>query len=209
MICVPIRKKRINSILKILSLAEKEADLTEVFFDEINNLNTEKLNIIFSQKRKPIIYKSYANKEKIDQVLEFKPEYIDLDIKTSLSIIKSVKVKSPKTKIIISYHNFEKTPEIKDLKKIIKEMKKKGADIYKIATYANDFTDSLRILSFLSEIKEQKLDAICLAMGKAGKITRATGHLLGNYLMYAPLDQNDKTASGQIILKELKKCHLK
>ncbi len=209
MICVPIRKKRINSILKILSLAEKEADLTEVFFDEINNLNTEKLNIIFSQKRKPIIYKSYANKEKIDQVLEFKPEYIDLDIKTSLSIIKSVKVKSPKTKIIISYHNFEKTPEIKDLKKIIKEMKSKKADIYKIATHANDISDSLKILSFLSELKEQNLDAICLAMGKAGKITRATGHLLGNYLMYAPLDKNDQTASGQIILKELKKCHLK
>ena len=46
-------------------------------------------------------------------------------------------------------------------------------------------------------------------MGKCGKITRATGHLFGNYLMYAPLDEKDKTASGQIILKELKKCHLK
>ena len=33
--------------------------------------------------------------------------------------------------------------------------------------------------------------------------------LLGNYLMYAPLDQKSKTASGQITLKELKKCHLK
>ncbi len=209
MICVPIRQKKTDTIIKKLLLAQKEADLSEIWFDELTNLKKENLEKIFFKKRKPIIYKSFGNKNKIDQVLEFKPEYIDLDIKTSSLIIKDIKQKYPHTKLIISFHDFKKTPEIKDLKIIIKEMKKKGADICKIATYATDISDALKILTLLSDLKEDNLDLICLAMGKEGEFTRAAGHLLGNYLMYAPLDQNDKTASGQITLNELKKCHLK
>ncbi len=209
MICVPIRQKRIDTILKKIKESEKDADLTEIWFDEINGLNEKNLQKIFSKKKRPVIYKSLGNQKKINQVLEFKPEYIDLDLKSTSTIIEMIKSKSPTTKIIISFHDFKKTPEEKELKKIIKEMQKKGADICKIATYAKNFTDSLRILSLLSQLKEQKIDAICLAMGEEGKFTRVAGHLLGNYLMYAPLDQKSKTASGQITLKELKKCHLK
>ena len=207
MICVPIKNKNINTIIKKLIISQKNADLTEIFFDEISNINVEKLKKIFNKKNKPIIYKSYGYLPYLEQVLAFAPEYIDLDINTSIKIINFVKKISPKTKIIISYHNFETTPPINVLEALIKKMKQKKADIFKIATYANEISDSIKILSFLSTKKQ--LDIICLAMGKYGKITRATGHLLGNYLMYAPLDEKDKTASGQIILKELKKCHLK
>ena len=42
MICVPIRQKRIDTILKKLKESEKDADLTEIWFDEINNLKEKK-----------------------------------------------------------------------------------------------------------------------------------------------------------------------
>ncbi|OFY91405.1 MAG: hypothetical protein A2236_00380, partial [Bacteroidetes bacterium RIFOXYA2_FULL_33_7] len=50
------------------------------------------------------------------------------------------------TKIIISYHNFEKTPSQKELQKIIKNCFNQGADIVKIACKSNSEKDNLRIL---------------------------------------------------------------
>jgi 3-dehydroquinate dehydratase-1 len=82
-------------------------------------------------------------------------------------------------------------------------MKKHHADIVKIATFANDMTDSLRMLHLLSKISP-KQKAILICMGRKGRITRTAGHLFGNYLMYAPLSLREKTADGQITAKELK-----
>jgi 3-dehydroquinate dehydratase len=42
-------------------------------------------------------------------------------------------------------------------------------------------------------------------MGKHGEITRTAGHIFGNYLMYAPLNESQKTAKGQLTVSELKK----
>ena len=69
MICVPIRQKRIDTILKKIKESEKDADLTEIWFDEINGLNEKNLQKIFSKKKRPVIYKSLGNQKKINQVI--------------------------------------------------------------------------------------------------------------------------------------------
>jgi 3-dehydroquinate dehydratase I len=195
MICIPLKYKSPSSLLENFKKAQKEGDLTEIWFDELQNISPSFLAKLKKLKKKPIIYKSYGEEKNIKKVLNL-IDYIDLDLESSLENIPK------KVKIIISYHDFKKTPSVSDLKKIIKKMKAKGADIYKIATFAKDINDSFTMLNFLSEIPASQ-KTICLCMGEHGKITRLSGHLFGNFLTYAALSSKTKTAPGQLTIKEL------
>lgn len=200
MICVPLKKHK--TLLKDIKEAEKIADLTEIWFDSLPS----KFDIseVFKKAKKPILYKclDYSNLEK---VLFFKPAYIDLDLSVDSKTIAQVSKISPNTKIILSHHDFKKTPSTRDLKASITKMFRRKAHIAKIAVTAKSFEDSLSILELLAHTTQKGKKLILIAMGKHGQITRSTGHLFGNYLMYAPLRETDKTASGQLTAKELKK----
>ncbi|MEK7086084.1 MAG: type I 3-dehydroquinate dehydratase [Patescibacteria group bacterium] len=201
MICVPINKNSTRKLLPVLKKAQKVADIVEIWFDTGNFEEiSEKIYV-------PVIYKvTKPNLKRIKLILRKIPRihYIDFDIQTKNSLIKAVKNISPKIKIILSYHNFKKTPEIKELQKIVKKMIEKKADIIKIATHAKTYQDSVSMLGFLSQITTKGQTAICLCMGIFGRLTRLTGHLFGNYLMYAPMEKSGKTAPGQVTVKELK-----
>lgn len=199
-ICIPIRKKTLPSLISNLKKAQKYANIIEIWFDELgNNLNDKSLKEIFRFKKKPFIYKSFANKKALNLLLKYPLEYIDLDTKTSNTLIRTIKKNHPNIKLIISFHDFKKTPNDKFLNNIAKKIISKGADIIKIATYANNFSDSLRILNFLHQLS-QRHTAICLCMGFQGQLTRTAGHLFGNYLTYFALNQKSKTAKGQLTI---------
>lgn len=202
MFCVPIKNKA--EFFKNFKKAQKRADIIEIWFDKLN-FNENDLKKVFSIKKKPIIYKTEPKLKNLEKILKYKPEYIDIDINLEKTIIKKIKNAAPKMEIIMSFHNFKGTPKDNELNKIVRKMIQKGADIVKIAGYAGDFSDSLRMLNFLEKLSRKKIKAICLCMGENGKITRTVGHIMGNYLTYAPLRLEGKTADGQISLSELKK----
>ena len=205
MICVPVKQKKTELIIKNIKKTHNLADIIEIWFDELGkNLTQSNVDKILNSNKKPIIYKSSGNPRNIKKILKEKVSFIDLDIKTPKTIIGFIKTHFKATKIIISCHDFAKTPDTKTLKKIFTTALKKGADIVKIATYAKKIEDSFRILALLSELS-QKNKVIFLCMGKYGTITRTTGHLFGNYLMYAQLTIRDKTAEGQVQAQELRK----
>lgn len=191
-ICIPIREKSPKKFLQAFAKAQKEADIVEVWLDELKD--PSKVIDQVNKSKKPILYKVTAQIPNSD----CKAVYIDFDLES-----KPIKHE----KLIISYHNFKLTPSDKQLSQIIKKMSKHKPYIYKIATKANSFSDSLRILKLLNELNKKGKRAICICMGKHGKITRAAGHLLGNYLMFAPINEKKATAPGQIPLKDLRKIH--
>lgn len=201
LLCVPIKKKTLSTLLTDLKKAQKIGNIIEIWFDELA-LAPEDIQKIFRLKKKPFIYK--ISKTPNTQILK-KVDYVDIDIAAPVSFFKKI---PQKTQLIISYHNLKETPATKELRNIAGKISKKGADIIKIATLANNFTDSLRMLDLLSQISARQ-KAICLCMGKDGAITRLTGHLFGNYLMYAPLSLSGKTAAGQIPAKKLKSTTIK
>lgn len=210
MICVPIKEKTVKSLLENLAEANKTADIIEVWFDELGkNLADKDIQKIFKNVKKPIIYKtSDFPALHVFKILRQSPAFIDIDVKIAAETINYIKNAFTKTKIILSYHNFRKTPPAKTLQKIIREMDAKGASIFKLATQAQNIEDSLRMLRLLGKLSSKlppKKKIICLCMGKHGIITRTAGHLFGNYLMYAPLKPEDKTAKGQVPAKKLAK----
>ncbi|MEK7673432.1 MAG: type I 3-dehydroquinate dehydratase [Patescibacteria group bacterium] len=198
-LCIPIKK------IKDFTAAQKLADLTEIWFDEISGLSVTQLLKLKLQKLKPILYKVTTSKN-LELILKSKLiDFIDFDISTNDKVIRDFKLQHPGIKLIISSHNFKSTPELPILKKLAAKILQKKADIIKIATQSNSFKDSLKILKLLNDLTQDGHPAICLAMSKEGEFTRIAGQFLGNYLMYAPLNMADSTAPGQIPAKILKK----
>jgi 3-dehydroquinate dehydratase type I len=199
---IPFQKSNVKNI--------KDADIFEIWFDRIDSKHYPE---IFKKIKKPIIYKiekiNNKNLKNLKKNIIKKSKYIDIDLNASVKaekdLIKKIKKINPKIKVIISYHNFKETPYEKDLKKIYRKMLSQKADIVKFATQAKKISDSFRMLDFLSSLNGKKQKAICLCMGNEGLLTRISGHLFGNYLMYFSMDEKSKTAEGQITIKKFKK----
>ena len=117
------------------------------------------------------------------------PRYIDVDWKTPTL---------PSGDVIVSYHNYEETPNLEAILKIL-QMTHPKAHLYKIATMAKSTLDSLRMLEFL----QRHPGIIGLCMGDLGTLTRICAPIFQVPIMYAPLSEEDKNAPGQLLVDQL------
>lgn len=105
--------------------------------------------------------------------------------------------------LVISFHEFEETPDQETLDAIIEECAEYG-DVAKVATYAEDRADCLRILSAIDTARKNGIRAAGIAMGELGSHTRVIGPLYGSVLGYAPLESDvNEYAPGQIPLHRI------
>ena len=102
--------------------------------------------------------------------------------------------------VIVSYHNFEITPDKDELSDIVERMKTCGADIGKIATMVNDLRDCLRLFELLLD-SSMKLSVI--GMGELGKHTRIIAPIYGSVLNYGSV--GEAVAPGQMRVGEMRK----
>lgn len=116
--------------------------------------------------------------------------YIDIDWKR--------KFPETSTPVIVSYHNFDKTPDLESTLAMLQQAHPK-AHFYKIATMALSTLDSLRMLLFLQKHK----NVIGVCMGELGALTRICAPIFGVPIMYAPLLEEDKSAPGQLLASQL------
>ena len=103
-------------------------------------------------------------------------------------------------KVIISYHNYEITPDVDYMKQIIECSKAMGADYVKIAVMANNYADCARLMFLYSLYPE---NILAYAMGEVGKITRVAAPFLGAKFTYASIDEAQKTALGQLTAMQM------
>ena len=102
-------------------------------------------------------------------------------------------------KVIISYHNFDETPDETALHEIVGESEKMGADYVKLAVMANISVDCANVMSLYG--KYDNLIAFC--MGDVGKITRIAAPFLGAKFTFASVDEAHVTAPGQLTASEM------
>jgi len=124
--------------------------------------------------------------------------YIDaVDIElSSTKILQDVvhAARKEKKKVIISHHNFKKTPSIRSLNNILKKGFASKADIVKIAVFAKNNNDLQQLTRFTLMNKDKKI--VILAMGEIGAISRLFFPAIGSALTYAHFGK--PTAPGQI-----------
>lgn len=200
-ICTPVIGKTLKEFLKNLDRVQEVSEMVELRIDKIKNLSEQDLKLIRTKTVKEVIFTS-RRKEIILKALKLEFDYVDVD----LSLIKELKLlKSKKTKIIVSFHDFKKTPGIKELTMIINVMRKYNAEVLKIAIMVNDDQDVKNLFQILlNKKKDEKM--IVVGMGEKGKIIRILGPLLGSFLTFAST-QYGETAPGQIDIEKMKNIY--
>lgn len=130
-------------------------------------------------------------------------DFIDIELSAEKKALKEIaqKAKEKGIKLIISFHDFKKTPSKKKMLGTIKSEFDAGASIAKLAVKANSKEDVLKLLeTALSAKKIGKI--IAIGMGETGKVSRILLPFFGSEMTYGYLSK--PTAEGQISVESLK-----
>ncbi len=206
--------------------AEKGADILEIRLDLLGIRNPERaaemIREIKAETGLPIIVTSRSGAEggKWDgeeedrtglliNLLSLKdgPDAIDIELSAGMKernrVIKAAKDRE--TAVIVSSHDFLKTPPLQNMRTIIEEMFLAGADIAKLAVMPLSVGDTLNLLRVTLDFKDAGKSVCTIAMGSQGKHTRVVAPFYGSVLTYASIESNASAAPGQLPVDEVKK----
>jgi 3-dehydroquinate dehydratase-1 len=202
MICVSLANINFQECMKAISKAE----FAEIRIDQLD-LSDDQLKSLFSIKKKTVAtcrpgkFEDAQRLKLLKLAINAGTGYVDIEYEANSTFRKELieLARTNHTQVIISYHNFDKTPATKDLTDIIKQSVKWGANKVKITTMAKIPADCSRIMSLYE--KNKNLIAFC--MGQMGTITRVAAPLLGADFTYAALEYKLATAPGQLVVDEM------
>jgi 3-dehydroquinate dehydratase-1 len=212
--CVSIAEKTPYKIKKTLKIALKKSDYVEVRFDFLKSEQIPEAIEIIKKDLKKIVCTlrpkteggkfSGNEKERVNilkLIAEYNPFLLDVEFNT-LKRNSSLRryLKSTKTNLLVSWHDFKKTPSSTELKKKMKQMSKFSSNV-KIVCTAKSTDDSNRMLELYS--KKGKNNLISFAMGDFGRISRILCLYLGSPYTYVSLGK--AIAPGQFSVDEVKK----
>jgi len=176
---------------QIQQAIDQKASLIELRLDLIPNPNIKSLINISGL---PVIATDRKNSNNLIKAINEGCDFVDIDINSSnrARIIEIAHSKG--CKVIVSLHDFKKTPDefTIDID---------SADIIKIATMIKSKDDSLRLMNLLKSNR----NIIIIGMGELGTFIRVFAPLLGSYLTYASITEN--TAPGQFHISTMNKIY--
>jgi 3-dehydroquinate dehydratase-1 len=236
-VSVPIAHDDLDVLDEILQHVIKEnPDLIEFRLDYISDIKLlnknfiKKLISIIPSKIKTIltfrdiseggmlIVEEDSRVYLLKQMIKAKPNYVDLELRVELDKLNLLfdMTQEEKVGVILSYHDFEKTPTYNDAyhlvstyhQKISKENvsdKDKNENlIYKFIFKANRFKDNIIPLRLCKEFSK-KFSFISFCMGELGIFSRLLCTKLDSPFTYTSF--NDKTAQGQVDIKTAKEIY--
>ena len=206
--------------------AEMGADVLEIRLDLLGirdlEMATETIRKIKSETGLPVIITNRSNKEGgkwegkeaervglLTTLLSIKdgPDAVDIELSAEREerdcVVKAART-SGKT-IIISSHDFLKTPSFQEIKATLEEAFLAGADIAKLAVMPHSMRDVLDLLRVTLDAREAGRAVCTIAMGKTGKHTRVIAPFYGSVLTYASVEGTVSAAPGQLPVDKLKK----
>jgi 3-dehydroquinate dehydratase type I len=208
-ICVTIGAETTNEIISRIFQAEL-ADLIEIRLDyRKDDLDFDKIR---NKTNKPLIATNRiknqngmiedAEKDRVKLLMiaaEAGFEYIDVDscTKNLEKIVSELQKKG--AIVIVSYHDFDRPMNIKQLEQKHKIISGTECDILKLIGWAFQYSDNLPYLVY----NKRHPGNISFAMGEKGVPSRILAPLSGAAFTYASLDNGMEVAPGQIPLREL------
>ena len=192
-------------------------DLAEIRLDYLNR--EESLGEISGAEKMPLIAtfrmrkqggrgeeEKHGNVENLVAAAEEGFDYVDVQIGTRNLRDVINKIHRLGAKIIVSHHDFQKTPTNAQLDRMLRLCRASGAEIPKIVTTARRLEDNLRLLAFTRKAsKDGKV--ICFGMGRIGAMTRVLSPIYGAAFTFASLDDRSSVAPGQISVQRLRRIY--
>jgi 3-dehydroquinate dehydratase-1 len=212
--CVSIAERSSQKIKQNLKDALKKSDYVEIRFDFLKTSEIPKtlesikkdLKKVVCTLRPKVEGGKFEGDEKeriaiLKLIAEYNPFLLDIEFNTIKKNKELAKyLRSTKTKLLISWHDFKKTPKLSELKNMLNQMTKFSHNV-KIVTLAKSIDDSTRILQLYN--KNEKNNLIAFAMGEDGRISRILCLYLGSPYTYVSLGK--PVAVGQFSIDEIKK----
>jgi len=212
--CISIGEDTPKKIRTKLKVALKKSDYVEIRLDFLESEEVPKtleiikkdLNKVVCTLRPKTEGGKFTGNEKerisiIKLIAEYNPFLLDIEFNTLNKNKELFKyLKSTKTKLLVSWHDFKKTPKNADLKNKIKQMSKFSNNV-KIVSTAKSTDDSTRMLELYKN--KGKNNLISFAMGDFGRISRILCLYLGSPYTYVSLGK--AIAPGQFSVDEVKK----
>jgi 3-dehydroquinate dehydratase-1 len=197
MICTSIfesDKSRLMERLEGLEFAEVRLDALSADAEELREIFSRPAKLIATMR--PGRHTDEQRLMTLAAAVGAGASYVDVEIDAPTIVREGVMAAARKSgcEVIVSYHNYEKTPEREELLSLVEECFTAGADIAKIACRANSLKDAARILGILDIEKP----IIAIGMGRMGRITRVAAPLLGSPFTFASQGEGSETAEGQI-----------
>lgn len=227
-ICVPIvEKTKEEIVLKANEIKSKGVDIVEWRGDYYEYIiNIDKVNDILKTLRDifkdtPILFTFRTKREggnleisneeylKLNKIV-IESKFIDLiDIELFLGEVLINEVimmaKENDIKVIISNHDFGKTPKKEEILTRLIKMYKLGADICKVAFMAKNNEDIISLLEASEEMNKLYSDSliVTVSMSNKGVISRLWGEIFGSVITFGALGKG--SAPGQIPVDELRR----
>ena len=211
--CVSIGEKNPKNVKTVLKKALSKSDYAEIRFDFLKKSD---IPIVLEDIKKNLsrcvctlrpksegglfVGKEDERKSILRLIAEYNPYLLDVEFNTIQKDKKlATYLKKSKSKLLISWHDFKKTPNESQLRAKFNKMKK-FSDVVKIVTVAKSVSDASRLLSLYSVKSKSKTIAFC--MGEQGKFSRILCLHLGSPFTYVSLGK--AIAPGQFSVDEIK-----
>lgn len=226
-ICVPIVGETLDQIIAEAAYIKTiHADIAEWradFFQDVEDI--EKVKIALEKMADiltpiPIIFTFRSAKEggEKDISLDYYAELNNAIIETGLADIVDVELFSGDDVVtevvraahahhvfvIISNHDFEKTPAKEEIIKRLLKAQELGGDLPKIAVMPKSAADVLTLLDASLTMHDQYADRPIITMSMAGKgiISRVSGEIFGSSITFGAAKK--ASAPGQVAVTELR-----
>jgi len=198
MICVSIAESTPGACLRAL----KGLDFAEIRIDAFDAVGRDDIRRIFSRRTRLIAAcrpGKFDDRKKLDLLraaVRAGAAYLDIehDLKPPLKTALMKTAWAASSKVLMSFHDFEKTPSAPALERIIGSCFREGADAVKIACRVRSAFENARLLGLL----DGRRPLVVVGIGQPGKITRIVAPLIGGLFTYASLRPGKEAAEGQI-----------
>jgi 3-dehydroquinate dehydratase-1 len=227
-ICVPMVGETVSELMEEVALLKMlDLDIVEWrvdFFEDLEKIDAVKT--VLAEIRAilgeiPLIFtirsaKEGGNKEVSEQYyIELNKavaetgqvQIIDVELFSGEAVVKTLieAAHANDVYVIISNHDFVKTPTKEEIISRLCKEQELGADILKIAVMPTNSTDVLTLIDATNTMKEQFADKpmITMSMGGKGVISRLAGENFGSALTFGAAKK--ASAPGQIAAGELRK----
>lgn len=227
LICVPLIGKTLDELrVNARTLATSGADLIEWRVDHFTQVREpQQVLLALGEIRQalaklPLLFTFRSKKEggetEISEEAYFElnrqaaisglVDIIDIELFNNETPIRSVisEAHAAGVKVIMSNHDFHKTPAKEEIIYRLRRMQELGADLPKIAVMPQAPHDVLTLLSATLTMKENYATRpiITMSMAKMGGVSRVTGRLFGSAMTFGTVGQ--ASAPGQIAIKQLR-----
>lgn len=225
-VCVPVVEDNDEDIIgRLKELDQLDIDLIELRIDFYKDIeNDDKIYQLFKQikqldMKKPVLltYRSlkeggqieldgqqylslYQNAIKSDS---FDIYDVELSAGTNMIIDLKTMIHEAGKYVLMSSHNFKRTPEQESLMQKFKVMDSFDADILKVAVMPEDLQDVINLLEFTVHANEEypNKPIVTMSMSSLGLISRMIGEQFGSAITFGCVGKT--SAPGQIDYEDL------